>query len=1811
VNLSKKSLSRLEGIASGFEGKINKQIIDDFAPKLDLNFTSQLNMAAEQDIMTQSREQEISHLDTIAEEMEKESIKLEHPDLVQKINSIYDNDESPEVQQAMIGQIVSAKASSTGVDLKPLDAEGGQIKKEEKLGFMDKWKDIDFVDLVPFLSGAVEIKEIAELSAAAYRLKDNKATIEDMSLLKEFIEKGSQDTDFWYKVLDVVSMLPAFAGEFYLTGGIYRAGAKAAEKTAVTTLKKLLGKNAKALIEKKMVQLGIKSAAGVVGGTLQTPVMGGLRIASETIERTMPELQLSENEKGEVVAIITGEGESLLPAMTKAFGNQWVETVSEHSGGLFLRLGKEAKNTAIKHGILKSFFKANPNVDVSKFKDIVTKFGYHGIINEMLEERVGEVGRGVLGLEPFKIPSLEQLMVELTAFSIPGVMINVANRQLDKVEQQRIGKESGELIDKIEEEIPDEAKKPSEAEKPLPKPVTEPTAKVEQKDISGVEGREIKPKQQVKPEQPEPSELTGEKTAVQKKIKAVEESISKIIGKEVPENSIIVEEPIEERKEEAEVAKSISKIFRQEELVFVSPQNSEVDMFNGVIQEGTIFLNNNSDNLHYQALGHEIPHKLKTEHPDLYKNLEDVIAEDKEAFESYKSELGENVKKVSDEKLMDEFVGDTVGERFTNSEFWQKLYDKSPETVQKIAEYIKNVVDKLGTNVKYSTSQYFKDIKKINDTIDDVMGQYRERAEAGKVVAKPIEYKDKDFLTEMRSEIDAGEALKGTLVRDEEGKIINRFGAASTFPDYFKRKGLSKKNVLKTIDKALKNEQLTDKQKSILNDLIESRKELIEKEKKASPEAKTAETIEDIKEKSREHKVEGDVLKDKEGNILFQKKKGTKPELTKALFDLKDSKTKDKIKAGAYVYRFPDTGAVLKVSTYNKIRNKPEQVALFAIKDFKKEQEKLAEGKKEEKKAVIPEEKIKVESEQKDLLDELKGQRALFSQKRIDYMELEPQKFRQKVQQNLQDSLNRLEQVQKSIGKIPENIDAYMEAELFPGATGELLKDFENYLREGDESFLARLSKAGFTLDDFGIYLYAAHAPSRNKVILERSEGKIKNGSGMTNEQAEKILNDFEDTNIETYANEFYKNVTEKKLDLLLENKMITDDTYTTLKQQWDNYVPLKGKAGKKAYSNIGKGFSVTGKDIKTAKGRESLADNPFIRSIVDYADTVVRIKKNEVGKTLLKLIQQNPNPEVWEWKKVRYVPRYDKFGETIYLEPIDKPGEDVVVAIVDAKPVHMTIHDEALLRGIKNIGVIKSIPILREFNNFKRDMVTKYSPYFPLRNFIKDLGAGMIKLVAEHGAGLSLRVLNDIPFALNGVWNIERGDIKTRGLSEEYTEWAKEYEELRKIGGKASWFDVKSVEEKVKHLNRHIRRYKRRRGSPVRLLKFAGSVIEDFNISVEMAIRLSTYKHLKAKGLSEKKAAQWVKNMTVNFNKKGMWGGFLNAYWIFSNASIQGTTVVMKTIGVPGKPKTTGQKRAQVLLGGLMGASFLLNWINRQIDEEDFEQMSDYNKDSNILFMIPGIGKALALITPYGYNIFHAAANIAGDVVFGDESFTDGAKRLLNAVDTAVNPASGGTISHYAAPTILTPVLELNDNVNFFGGPIRPEQPAYQPEIPRSQLYFKGVRENTKVITDWINKETGGTEKVSGEIDVSPEDVDYIVDYFGGGIFKAMSDVMETGKALINKEDYPAAKNIPLVREFVKEPEDWIIKKKVYDMLRNSARQIYSDSEKKRFYEMIDLSVKNKNIERKKAVDIKLDFIRNQRKARLSLKNLLKKGGK
>lgn len=312
--------------------------------------------------------------------------------------------------------------------------------------------------LIPFLAGAEDFKEIIKLRGAIKRAETDETTPQDDLLLYKYAQEQGKDSTFGAKVTNVLLSLPSFAGEFILTGGIYSAGKKAAEEAIIKVLQKYSTKEIKA-------KLGIKILSSVAGATAQAPIAGLTRIPTGTVQRMLPDYQFTPNDLGKMEFEVTKQGDTLTNALAKSFGDQWVEVVSEHSGGLFTSIGKGARDGLVKLGIMKAFFKANPKATGSAFNEWARRAGWNGILNEIGEERLGEAGRAIIGLEEYKLPTPEQLAVELVSFSIPGVAINMLGKTQTNIPNQQTPEEIENLIKREEITVKNDLKPKEEVSK--------------------------------------------------------------------------------------------------------------------------------------------------------------------------------------------------------------------------------------------------------------------------------------------------------------------------------------------------------------------------------------------------------------------------------------------------------------------------------------------------------------------------------------------------------------------------------------------------------------------------------------------------------------------------------------------------------------------------------------------------------------------------------------------------------------------------------------------------------------------------------------------------------------------------------------------------------------------------------------------------------------------------------------------------------------------------------------------------------------------------------------------------------------------------------------------------------------------------------------------------------------------------------------------------------------------------------------------------------------------------------------------------
>lgn len=270
-------------------------------------------------------------------------------------------------------------------------------------------------------------------------------------------------------------------------------------------------------------------------------------------------------------------------------------------------------------------------------------------------------------------------------------------------------------------------------------------------------------------------DMFGEKKSEHAKLlNSITAVVSKEFDIDVPNDSFLVVNP---NTDAEKAAVKVGSVFGQK-VVFVEPQ-AAVDVFNGITVGNTIVLNRYASNHHIAVAGHEITHRLKAEYPELYKQLSDAINEDAEAFKKFRKDRTDVYPETPIDSpedvaaINEEFIGDTVGERMSDPEFWNKMHEKSPTLVQKIKVFLNNILMKLSMSKDFKTSQFFKDIQKVKNIVDNALTGFAEK----KADSKKPDIVPDDTATrfQRKRRLDARvQLLKGTMPEKGRDVIVRK-----------------------------------------------------------------------------------------------------------------------------------------------------------------------------------------------------------------------------------------------------------------------------------------------------------------------------------------------------------------------------------------------------------------------------------------------------------------------------------------------------------------------------------------------------------------------------------------------------------------------------------------------------------------------------------------------------------------------------------------------------------------------------------------------------------------------------------------------------------------------------------------------------------------------------------------------------------------------------------------------------------------------------------------------------------------------------
>ena len=594
---------------------------------------------------------------------------------------------------------------------------------------------------------------------------------------------------------------------------------------------------------------------------------------------------------------------------------------------------------------------------------------------------------------------------------------------------------------------------------------------------------------------------------------------------------------------------------------------------------------------------------------------------------------------------------------------------------------------------------------------------------------------------------------------------------------------------------------------------------------------------------------------------------------------------------------------------------------------------------------------------------------------------------------------------------------------------------------------------------------------------------------------------------------------------------LITKEQYDAMKSTYKNHVPLNRILDDTGDGDIGsvisgKGLDVRGSGLRRAKGSEKEVSDILGNVVANVAQATTRIEKNLINYDLYKYAVENPD-NGWIGVKNR-TPIGKDFEGNMIFKP--ETNADTLQMMVDGKTKYLQFKDPAMAETVRGVNLEHLPPIVSWVGAFSRllsNLATRFNPAFWVTNKFRDVQDAMIfassqgKLSARQQLGKQLKLEGE-----KAVLDHLRG-ADTTG--------AKLYKQMLEDGGTTGGMSLSTKKQVDLDLDK-LRTLAA--SKPRQVIEAVMNKIDQTNEVIENSTRYVIYKQALENGASRREAAYLAKESTVNFNRKGKSGPVINALYMFSNASIQGTAKSLKSLRNP--------KTLAYTVGTLTAATYAVNKYNESIDPDWRDKVSSYERNGGITVLLPGEnkqGEHNRIVIPIPYSIRFIKGSVdalydAADPKYsGNSSFGQVMGSITASIADGYNPLGGTDLVSTITPTIADLPEEVIRNKKWSGSKIAPD---YDPNLPASRKYFDSLKE-----TDFGKILIATTKELSDKanIEISPEVANYVFQQLTGGVGQFGQKVFGSASKAIQGEPIPTSE-IPFVSRFLKKGDAQALEK-------------------------------------------------------------------
>jgi hypothetical protein len=279
-----------------------------------------------------------------------------------------------------------------------------------------------------------------------------------------------------------------------------------------------------------------------------------------------------------------------------------------------------------------------------------------------------------------------------------------------------------------------------------------------------------------------------------------------------------------------------------------------------------------------------------------------------------------------------------------------------------------------------------------------------------------------------------------------------------------------------------------------------------------------------------------------------------------------------------------------------------------------------------------------------------------------------------------------------------------------------------------------------------------------------------------------------------------------------------------------------------------------------------------------------------------------------------------------------------------------------------------------------------------------------------------------------------------------------------------------------------------------------------------------------------------------------------VNAGFLFFNAAVQGNVNIAQALGSD-KGKYTAARGVAAGLVAFGAAQAAINILMSEDDddgEKDYADLPEHAKNRSLLFMY-GTDEGFGLPAPYGWNFFTNIGRLAAETAFEINTPEESAiylweNILLNFVPIA--PSSGDSWEEMARgfyPDILEVHQDMLANKNFFGSDIYIEQNPFIVEKSNAYNSRRSTAKPFKIAAEFLNDATGGDKYEDGYISWNPDKMEYIYEYFLGGVGRFASQSGDVITRMMTDEEF-RKQDLPIVGTFFETPSEYEDRFEYYD---------------------------------------------------------------